>query len=401
MSTTPRGAMAPLLATFTVQTMAATALFGVAVIAPVAAPDIGVDATLIGTFTAITYAFGMVAGLLTGAFADRYGAIRVCQTIMILTLVGTACLTLSTPLAAAASAAVLGLCYGPVNPVSTHILARVAPQKSRPLFFSIKQTGMPLGSALAGALLPVIVALYDWRIAILATGVMAAVVAVFIQPLRPWLDAVRDRGRSLRGGDVVEPLKLVWRAPQLRCLAVIGFAYSGTQVAITVFYVVYLTAELAMPLTTAGLIFTVFQGAAIGGRLFWGAIADRFYPANPLLAWLGISTGVFTIATGLYAPDWPLWTIVAVAFLFGITCAGWNGVFFSELVKAAPADRIGEAASGIQFTIMGGVAMVPPVFGVIVTMGGGYFAAFLALAIGMAAAAIYLKAAFRSPPSAS
>ena len=112
------GAMAPLLATFTVQTMAAMALFGVAVIAPVAAPDIGVDATLIGTFTAITYAFGMVSGLLTGAFADRYGAIRVCQTIMVFTLVGTACLTLSTPIAAAASAAVLGLCYGPVNPVS-------------------------------------------------------------------------------------------------------------------------------------------------------------------------------------------------------------------------------------------------------------------------------------------
>ena len=60
-----RGATAPLAATFAVQTMAATVLFGVSVIAPVAAPEIGVEATQIGIFTAIAYGFGMLAGFLT------------------------------------------------------------------------------------------------------------------------------------------------------------------------------------------------------------------------------------------------------------------------------------------------------------------------------------------------
>ena len=132
-----RGALGPLLATFSVQTTAAVALFGVAVIAPAAAPDIGVDANLIGTFSAIAYGTGMVAGLLTGAFADRFGAIRVSQIIMIFALIGVALLTLSTLLAAVASAILLGLCYGPVNPVTTHILARVAPETSRPRIPSV------------------------------------------------------------------------------------------------------------------------------------------------------------------------------------------------------------------------------------------------------------------------
>jgi len=45
-------AIGPLLATFSIQTVAAVALFGISVVAPAAAPDIGVDATLIGVFSA-------------------------------------------------------------------------------------------------------------------------------------------------------------------------------------------------------------------------------------------------------------------------------------------------------------------------------------------------------------
>ena len=85
-----RGAIGPLLATFSIQTVAAVALFGVAVIAPVAAPEIGVDATLIGTFSAIVYGAGMLGGLLAGAFADRFGAIRVSQVLMVLALLAVA-----------------------------------------------------------------------------------------------------------------------------------------------------------------------------------------------------------------------------------------------------------------------------------------------------------------------
>lgn len=390
-----RDAAAPLAATFAVQTMAAAVLFGVTVIAPVAAPAIGVEATFIGVFTAIVYGFGMFAGLLTGAVTDRYGAIRICQATMVFAFMGAAVLTLSTPLAAAACAAFLGLSYGPVNPASTHILARVSPEKWRPMIFSIKQTGMPAGSAIAGTLLPVIVIAYDWRLAILTAGVMALIVAVSIQPLRQRLDAIHRPTRTLHPADIVDPLKLIWRQPRLRCLAVIAFAYSGCQVAMTAFYVVYLTAVLDLELTLAGLIFTVLQIGAIIGRLLWGALADRFYPANRILVWLGFASGALSIVAGLFSPGWSIWAVGLVSFLVGVTSAGWNGVFFSELVKYAPSGRTGEAASGIQFVIMAGLTVVPPLFGIIVMGPGGYFAAFLAIGCGMIAAALYLNVKFR------
>lgn len=392
---TVRDAIGPLLATFSIQTVAAVALFGISVIAPAAAPDIGVDATLIGVFSAIVYGSGMAGGLLTGSFADRFGAIRVGQILMLFTVFAVSILTLATPLAAILGAILLGLCYGPVNPVSTHILARVTSTKLRPLFFSIKQTGMPVGAGIAGLIMPFVTALYDWRAALLTAGVMAIVVAVAIQPLRRRFDTERQPARRFRRSDIVEPLKLVAGDARLRALAVVGFTYSGAQVTVMTFYVVYLTAALALPLTTAGLIFSLLQLGAILGRLFWGAIADRFIPANPLLVGLGMITGVLTIVAGLYGPGWPVWVIGLVSFVLGTTCAGWNGLFFSELVKFAPADRTGEVASGMQVFIMAGVAIVPPVFGAIVVLADGYRAAFVLVAVGMAAAAVYQETIFR------
>ncbi len=81
-----RLAVPALVGTFGIQTLAATAMFGVSVLAPAAAPDIGVEATHVGTFTAIAYGSGLVAGLIAGALADRYGAIRVSQLTMIFCL---------------------------------------------------------------------------------------------------------------------------------------------------------------------------------------------------------------------------------------------------------------------------------------------------------------------------
>jgi hypothetical protein len=54
-----------MLAVLTVRSMAN---LGIGVMAPEAAPDIGVAATDIGVFTAIVYVFAMFAGTVSGAF---------------------------------------------------------------------------------------------------------------------------------------------------------------------------------------------------------------------------------------------------------------------------------------------------------------------------------------------
>lgn len=388
---TVRGAAAPLLATSAVQVTASLTMFGVAVVAPAAAPDIGVEATLIGTFTAIAFGSGMLAGLLTGAFSDRYGAVRVGQAMMLLAFLGVACLALSGPLAALLSAVVLGLSYGPVNPFSARILAQVVPRIQRPLFFSIKQSGQPAGTALAGAVLPSLVLMFNWRVAILATGAVAIVVALCIQPLRKRLDAMRNPALAIRAGHVVEPLRLALSQPRLRCLTLSGFFLAGTQVSLASFFVIYLTGPLSLSLTTAGLLSAIMQVGGVTGRLFWGAIADRLVSSNLILGGLAAATGVFSMTAARFPDDWPAIWLAALGFLLGATSHGWNGIYYSELVKVAPHDRVGDAASGAQFGSLAGVAVVPAIFGLVVTLSGSYFPAFLMIVVTMFSTAIYLR----------
>ncbi len=394
--TPPLGFAGPLAGTFAIQTLVSMAMFGVAVIAPVAAPAIGVKAELIGTFSAIAYSVGMLAGLATGAFAARFGAVRICQLTMVFVLLGVFALTLSTPLAAVASAVLLGLSYGPVNPASTEILARVTTPRSRPFIFSVKQTGMPAGAALAGVVLPLMILAFDWRVAISTIGIAAIVVAVAVQPLRRKMDPAHNvtAGTGLDG--ILEPLRLVWQSPSLRCLGCIGFVYGGSQVAIATFYVIHLTSELALSLEVAGLLYTALQVSAIAGRLIWGGVAGRLVPGNRVLVGLGLATPVFALVAGSYQASWPLWSLAVFSVFLGMTSHGFNGVLFSELTKNTSQDKIGAVAGGLQFAMFAGVATMPFIFGLIVTFTQSYF-----IAYGTFALAVLLTAAYAAVGLAS
>ena len=83
--------------------------------------------------------------------------------------------------------------------------------------------------------------------------------------------------------------------------------------------------------------------------------------------------------------------LIAVSFLLGATSHGWNGIFFSELVKFASAGTVGDVASGCQFVLLAGLAVVPAIFGLIVTFSDSYIAAFVAIAGAMFVAATYLR----------
>ena len=74
-------------------------------------------------------------------------------------------------------ALLLGLGYGPATPASSMILARAAPPHLLALTFSIKQTGVPLGTAIAGAAVPALVLALGWQGAALAIGAACAVCA--------------------------------------------------------------------------------------------------------------------------------------------------------------------------------------------------------------------------------
>src|SRR5438876_382056 len=82
----------------------------------------------------------------------------------------------------------LALRYGAITPASSAVLARTAPRGRMALTFSIKQTGVPGGAALAGAALPPLALAIGWRPALLVVAVSGAGIAALAQSTRRRLD---------------------------------------------------------------------------------------------------------------------------------------------------------------------------------------------------------------------
>src|SRR2546423_15161757 len=92
---------------------------------------------------------------------------------------------------------------------------------------------------------------------------------------------------------------------------------------------------------------------------------------------MGICAGLVALADASWS--WP--GLLTLAFFFGVTASGWNGVFLAEVARLAPDGRVAEAT---------GAALVPGFFGLVV---GPLLVAATAGIIGLGSAYAILGAA--------
>ena len=382
-----RTAAAALAVTLAIQVFTSLAGTATAVLAPAIARDAGVAPTLVGVFVGLVYCGAMAASLMSGRAIERLGPIRVSQICVLLCAGGLALVPLATGTAGAAAALVggalvIGLGYGPITPASSQVLARTAPPGRMALTFSIKQTGVPAGAALAGATLPALALTFGWRPALYAVVAIGVVIALAAEPSRVALDtAARDGEAPRPRGGIAGPLRLVLADRSLRELAFVSFGYAATQVSLTSFLVVYLVDGLGHSLVAAGLALTVATIGGVVGRVAWGALADRLAAPRAVLAGLGIAAALAAFATAGFGADWPWPLVVAVGGAFGATAIGWNGVQLAELARHAPPGRAGAITGGAGVITFAGVVVGPPSFALLASIAGSYRAGFAAIGI--------------------
>jgi len=377
--------------TLAIQIFTALAATATSVLAPEIGRDLSVAPKLVGVFVGILYAGSMSASLASGMFIERYGAIRVSQMCVLLCAAGVLMVAGGTVLpgtavlALAVAPFVIGLGYGPITPASSHVLARTAPPSRMALTFSIKQTGVPAGAAVAGAVLPILALQTGWRAAFALVAVLGIVIALSSQIVRAMLDGGRTPAQMPSVARIVAPLKHVLRTPVLTELVVVAFLYAALQVCLMSFLVVYLTESLGYSLVAAGFALTAANIGGIVGRILWGAVADFHVAPRTLLGLIGVAAGVCAWSTAEFGADWPIAAILATCIIFGATAIGWNGVQLAEVARNAPADEVGAITGAAGFITFGGVVVGPPVFALISALTGGYrtgFAVFGGLSVG-------------------
>lgn len=363
-----------------VQALVSVAVFSPPLLAPAAQFDLGVSASTVGIVITLMYIAASLSAPRGGALVAQHGPLRVSQHSLLWSAGGIALFALASPVVCVIGAFMLGMGYGPVTPASSAILSTRAPERIRNVIMSIRQTGVPLGGALAGALVPMLIVAYGWRVAALAVGALCAVTALAVQPRRELYDAGRSTSPTSRVSHM-DLLRMVFAAPALRNIALISFAYAAVQMCFTTFLVVFLTERGGLTLVTAGAVFSAAMIAGIVGRIVWGAVADILGNARMVLGALGVVMAACAFAMTQISAQWPYAGVVALAVVFGASAIGWNGVFVAEVARIAPDGDIARATGATLGMTYFGVVVGPFLYWAIVAVSASYAIAFAAVGV--------------------
>jgi MFS family permease len=370
-----------LFAMLACQASVAFASLALPVMAPVAAAALGLPAALVGYYTTVMLIGATLSTAVAAGFVRRYGALRVSQTTVALGALGLLGLPLATATPAVlpilvASAVLVGIAYGPANPASSHLLARLTPDHLRGRIFSIKQISIPLGGALAGFALPLLEARIGWQGAALAASGACFLVAVALQPMRRKMDADRLPGALLFSGGVISSLRLVLGHRDLRRLAAASGAFAAMQFCFFSLFVTFTVERTGFSLVAVGSAFSSGLVVSIFARMLWGWVADRF-AASHVLAALGLGMSASALGASMLGPSWPYFGVVALAVAMGSTATAWQGVYLAEVARHAPRDRIAEATAGCMSVTFLCALIGPAMFSAVIELSGNDAAGFL------------------------
>ncbi|MBS0519331.1 MAG: MFS transporter [Proteobacteria bacterium] len=388
-------AFIPVASMLAIQVMISLSVLSLSVMMPAVAQDLSIDPKLVGIFTAIIYAVAAVMALAAAGPILQLGAVRVCQAALLMAAIGLALNSMALVVATVLAVACIGAAQGPINPASAHILAQRVPREYFGMVFSLKQTGVPIGFALAGLVFPWLLSFMGWRGASLTAAGAAVLAAILVEPLRPRLDVVSRSGHTSSG--IWRSIRFVMAHEQLRVLGCSAFIYVIAQHTFTFYLVTYLYEHCGLSIARAGALLSASQLVGTGVRLVSGGMGDRF-PRILLLGWTGIGMAIGSIAVGLLDETTPFWLIALAVLCYGSVVISWNGTSQAEFAHLSPPGEAAAIAAVQTALAFSGAVFGPPLFALIASQ-VSYRAAFLAVAACVLGAAFWQILVGRRRPS--
>jgi len=366
------GVILPVTLTLAVQAAVSMSAVAIPVLMPVAAGELGVPPSYVGIFMSLLYLGATVSAPVSGYFIDRFGPIGVSQICLILTALGLGAVSIPSVPMVVVGTLLMGLGYGPVTPASSHLLVRTTPASMMSVVFSVKQTGVPLGGALAGAVVPQLVGYFGWKLSAVWVGAASLLLCAGLHPFRQQFDRERSHRSRLSWRNVIRAIQMTMSRPELRQIVIASFFFSTMQLCLISFIVTYLIEDIGMTLVEAGMILAAAQVSGVVGRVVWGALADRYVKPRLMLGLLGLAMAAGALAAAGFSPQWPYAAILIASAVFGAAAIGWNGVYLAEVARVATAEHAGMATGGSLFFTFCGILLGLPAFSLIIDSTGSY-----------------------------
>jgi sugar phosphate permease len=341
----------------TAQAVASCLLFGLPFLLPYLLRTQGLTLAQGGALVAAP-SLGLVVTLIAwGAFADRYGErLAIAVGLGLTGVVGLASAQVSGLGALAVLLVLMGAAGASVNSASGRLVMGWFGPHQRGLAMGIRQMGMPLGLAMAGALLPPLARLGGLRLALGVPAMICLVVTAAVVLL------AADPPRLLVPGDAGtrSPYRrlILWRVHAASALLVVP------QFALVAFSAEYLVSQRGWDATAAGQLLAVVAVAGAAGRIGSGLWSDlvgsRLAPMR-LIA-LAACASMLLVALTAWAGVWLVVLALAVASVVSVADNGLGFTATAELAGRAWSGR----ALGVQNTMQNVAAFATaPLVGVL------------------------------------
>jgi len=381
-----------LILTLLIQMASSAMVLSPTAIAPVLLSQHNWQSNVIGIYISIVYLSAATSGVYATTIIQKLGPIRTSQIALLFSIIGLLLVSNELLFLNILGAMFLGIGYGPITPASSDILVRTTPANRFSLIFSIKQTGVPLGGALAGLLIP---NLTNFRNSDFALEIMLAIsiaIAVCAQSLRHELDENKSPESPWPTfNQFLIPIKYVLLHPTLSVLCLCSFVFSIVQLCLSSYLVTYLNISLNWTLIAAGVGFSLTQICGVVGRIAWSLLADK--TGRTIQALIAISTlmGISCLTMLLPRENTNEWVVLLIIGLFGCTAISWNGVYLAFVAQIAKSENTAKATAGCLFFTFLGVVVGPPIFGYLVQVSGNIGMCFALLCLPLFCIGIILK----------
>jgi sugar phosphate permease len=281
-----------------------------------------------------------------------------------------------------------GAGYGVLNPTTTKAGMAWFPPRQRATVVGLKQVGLPFGGALGALVMPPLALAFSWRAAVGFAAAVVGALAILTWALYRDLPEPETRGPApVRPG--------FWAVMANRDLWLVGIStliFAGVQTVFLAFLVLYLRDVVQIALVVAAKYLVMAQVSGAIGRIGFGLLSDRIFGGRRriVLAIAGLGSIACALALSATAPGTGPWLLTPLAVGIGFFGVGWNGVQHTLMAELA-GPRAAGTAVGLGLAISSlGVAVCPPIFGLVVERVGGFGAAWVTLAVGMVAALLLL-----------
>lgn len=284
----------------------------------------------------------------------------------------------------------VGIWYGTAQPGGSSAIIKWFPNKHRGLAMGIRQTGIPIGGALASAILPYFFFRYGLSSAILVQAIMAilggSIFLTFYKDLKGNKNSKKQYG-------FMEKINKIKNNSELYPVFFIGTTMVSLQLIIVAHLMSYLTNTLQISLNLSGLFLSLSLVGGMFGRVILAWISDSIFKGNrsrplQLTIWLTVVTIACLV---FFTTSIPVWIISLLCFLLGFLGIGWFSLFIVLVSEKSNPNFIGLTVSFALTLNQIFIVISPSLFGILVDYFKSYNIPFFLLALFIFIGGIWLR----------